>query len=218
MPKRVDHEQRRRLIAEAVRRITADRGLEAVSIGEVDAAAGISKGLVQHYFPTREAMLRYTTGTLRDHVENQVGPELTGGLTGLRAALVALLPLSDESRTEALVANAFIVHALKDPEIADRFRVGHTQLREAVAAMVTAAQAHGDLDAQLDAAQEADLLLALVAGLGDTVLLGHRTPEEAIALVDHHLSRLRPPSGISPPTGNMSVLPTGQYARMVGNM
>nr|WP_230887008.1 hypothetical protein [Streptomyces spinoverrucosus] len=30
----------------------------------------------------------------------------------------------------------------------------------------------------------------MVAGLGDAVLLGHRTPEEAEALVDHHLSRL----------------------------
>jgi AcrR family transcriptional regulator len=218
MPKRVDHEQRRRLIAAAIRHIVAERGLEAVSLGEVAAEAGISKGLVQHYFPTREAMLRYTTGTLRDHVENQVGTEFAGGLTGLRAALVALLPLSDESRTEALVANAFIVHALKDPEIADRFRVGHAQLREAVAAMVTAAQADGDLDAQLDAVQEADLLLAVVAGLGDAVLLGHRTPEEAISLVDHHLSRLRPPSDVSPPTGNMSVLPAGQSARVVGNM
>lgn len=215
MPKRVDHEQRRRLIADTIRHIVADRGLEAVSLGEVAAAAGISKGLVQHYFPTREAMLRYTTGTLRDHVENQVRPEFSGGLTGLRAALVALLPLDDESRTEALVANAFIVHALKDPEIAGQFRVGHAQLREAVAAMVAAAQADDDLDAHLDAVQEADLLLAFISGLGDTVLLGHRTPAEAISLVDHHLSRLRPPSSA---IDNMSVLPNVQYARMVSDM
>ncbi|WP_306364061.1 TetR/AcrR family transcriptional regulator [Nocardia sp. CC227C] len=192
MPKRVDHEQRRRLIADAVRHIAADRGLEAVSLGEVAAAAGISKGLVQHYFPSRDAMLRYATGTLRDQVDNRVRTEFAGGLTGLRAALVALLPLTDESRTDALVANAFTVRALKDPEIADRFRVGHSQLRDAVAAMVTFAQADGDLRAKLDPIQEADLLLALVVGLGDAVLLGHRTPAEATSLLDHHLSRLKP--------------------------
>ncbi|RSM86331.1 TetR family transcriptional regulator [Kibdelosporangium aridum] len=192
MPKRVDHEQRRRLIAGAVRRIAADRGLEAVSLGEVATEAGISKGLVQHYFPTRDAMLRYTTGTLRDQVETRVQPQFASGLTGLRAVLVSLLPLDEESRTEALVANAFIVRALKDPEIADRFRVGHEQLREAVAAMITAAQEDGDLDAKLDPIQEADLLLAVIAGLGDAVLLGHRTPAEATSLVDLHLSRLTP--------------------------
>ncbi|MCE7003226.1 TetR/AcrR family transcriptional regulator [Kibdelosporangium philippinense] len=211
MPKRVDHEQRRRQIADAVRGIVADQGLEAVSIGTVATAAGISKGLVQHYFPTREAMLRYTTATLRDHVENQVRPEFAGGLPGLRAALIALLPLGAHSRVEALVANAFVVHALKDPEIAERFRVGHSQLREAVAAMIAAAQADGDLDSQLDATQEADLLLALVSGLGDAVLLGHRSAAEATSLVDHHLSRLR-----SSHSGNMLVLPTQQYEHIAG--
>ncbi|NBM16769.1 TetR/AcrR family transcriptional regulator [Streptomyces sp. GC420] len=192
MPKRVDHEERRRLIARAVRRIAADRGLEAVSLGEVAAEAGISKGLVQHCFPSRDAMLRYATRTLRDQVENRLRPEPAGGPAGLRAVLVALLPLDDESRTEALVANAFLLRALKDPEIADRFRTGHAQLRDAVAAMVTTARADGDLRAELDPVREADLLLALVAGLGDAVLLGYRTPGEAESLVDLHLSRLTP--------------------------
>ncbi|MFC4854918.1 TetR family transcriptional regulator C-terminal domain-containing protein [Actinophytocola glycyrrhizae] len=183
MPKRVDHEERRRLIAAAVRRIAADRGLEAVSLGEVAAAAGISKGLVQHYFPTKDAMLRHATATLRDHVEDRV-------TTDLRDTVVALLPLDDASRDQALVANAFLMRALKDDEIAERFRTGHAQLCAAVAAMVAAAQADGTLSAGLDPAREADLLLAVVAGLGDAVLLGHRSPQEAIALVDHHLSRL----------------------------
>ncbi|MGI5199044.1 TetR/AcrR family transcriptional regulator [Streptomyces sp. CA-288835] len=197
MPKRVDHEERRRLIAEAVRRIAADRGLEAVSLGEVAAEAGISKGLVQHYFPSKDEMLRYATTTLRDHVDSRLANGVTRGANGvtqgapsLRAAVVALLPVDDASRTEALVANAFLMRALKDPEIADRFRAGHAQLREALAAMVADAQTVGDLSADLDPTLEADLLLALIAGLGDAVLLGHRTPEEAAALVDHHLSRL----------------------------
>jgi AcrR family transcriptional regulator len=192
MPKRVDHEERRRSIAEAVRHIAADRGLEAVSLGEVATEAGISKGLVQHYFPSRDAMLRYATGTLRDQVENRVQTEFTDGLTGLRAVLVALLPLNDERRAEALVANAFVLRALKDPEIGDRFRVGHAQLRDTVATMVTAAQADGDLHVKLDPIQEADLLLALVAGLGDAVLFGYQTQAEVTSLLDHHLSRLMP--------------------------
>jgi AcrR family transcriptional regulator len=185
MPKRVDHEERRRLIAAAVRRIAADRGLEAVSLAEVAAEAGISKGLVQHYFPTKDAMLRHATATLRTQVEDRIGTPVT-----LRDVLVALLPLDDEGRTDALVANAFLVRALKDEEIADRFRTGHTQLTEALAALITAAQVEGTLAKDLDSAREADLLLAVVGGLGDAVLLGHRTPEDAVALVDHHLSRL----------------------------
>lgn len=187
MPKRVDHEERRRLIADAVRRIAADRGLEAVSLGEVAAEAGISKGLVQHYFPTKDAMLRHATATLRGQVEDRLGDPAS-----LRDVVVALLPLDDASRTDALVANAFLVRALKDEEIAGRFRAGHAQLSEALAALIAAAKADGVLSAGLDPVREADLLLAVVAGLGDAVLLGHRSPEEAVALVDHHLSRLEP--------------------------
>ncbi|WP_199435209.1 TetR/AcrR family transcriptional regulator [Qaidamihabitans albus] len=194
MPKRVDHEERRHLIAEAVRRIAADRGLEAVSLGEVAAEAGISKGLVQHYFPSKDTMLRHATTTLRHHVEDR----MSTAPADLRTTLVALFPLDDAGRTEALVANAFLVRALKDPEIADRFRTGHAQLRDAVATLIANEQATGALPADLDPAREADLLLALVSGLGDAVLLGHRTPAEAEALIDHYLSRLAHQPGEHP--------------------
>jgi AcrR family transcriptional regulator len=190
VPKRVDHEERRRLIAAAVRRIAADRGLEGVSLGEVAAEAGISKGLVQHYFPSKDAMLRYATGTLREQVDNSVGDNLPDGLPGLRMLVHALLPRDAASRTDALVANAFLVRALKDPVIAERFREGHEQLRKAVAAMVTAAQQAGELSADCDPVTEADLLIAVALGLSDAVLLGHRTLEEAESLIDRQIARL----------------------------
>lgn len=192
MPKRVDHEQRRRHIAAAVRRIAAERGLEAVSLGEVATEAGFSKGLVQHYFRSKDAMLRFATGTLREPVEGRVAPQFASGLPGLRAAAVALLPRDEASRTEALVANAFLMRALKDPEIAERFRDGHAQLRDGLAAMVTAAQSDGDLSAALDPLAEADVLIALVSGLSDAVLLGSTSLSQAEALIDHHLGRLKP--------------------------
>ncbi|MEU8632122.1 TetR/AcrR family transcriptional regulator [Amycolatopsis sp. NPDC048633] len=186
MPKVVDHEERRRRIAETLRRIAADEGLEAVSLGQVAAAAGISKGQVQHYFPTKDAMLRYAVRTLRDQVERQVVAGTAGAPPDLRAVLVALLPLDAESRTEALVANAFVWRAFKDDEIAAWFRTGYEHLRAALAALVEAEHSLSGLDA----AREADLLLALTGGLADAVLLGHRSGEEAIELIDLHLRRL----------------------------
>ena len=186
MPKVVDHEERRRRIAQTLRRIAAAEGLEAVSLGQVAAAAGISKGQVQHYFPTKDAMLRYAVRTLRDQVERRVAAEAADAPPDLRTVLVALLPLDDESRMEALVANAFVWRALKDDEIAGWFRAGYEQLRTALAALVAAE--HGPTG--LDAAREADLLLALTAGLADAVLLGHRTGAEAIELIDLQLRRL----------------------------
>ncbi|OLR93521.1 TetR/AcrR family transcriptional regulator [Actinokineospora bangkokensis] len=179
MPKRVDHEERRRLISAAVRRIAADRGLEGVSLGEVAAEAGISKGLVQHYFPTKDAMLRHATATLRDQVRDRAAP------TDLRSLLVSLLPLDATARSDALVATAFLVRALKDEEIAQRFRAGYAELRSVLTALLAA-----EHPGCPDPGAEADLLLAVVTGLSDAVLLGHHSPAGALALVDRHLARL----------------------------
>ncbi|WP_410579612.1 TetR/AcrR family transcriptional regulator [Amycolatopsis sp. lyj-108] len=187
MPKRVDHEDRRQQIAAAVRRIAADRGLEGVSLNEVAAEAGISKGFVQHYFASRDDMLRFATTTLRSGLEERIA---TPSELGVRDLLIALLPLNEAARDEALVANAFLMRALKDPEIAGHFRTGHGQLRDALAAMLTAARVDGELVPTVDPVTEAALLLALVSGLGDAVLLGYQSGEEAIALIDLHLSRI----------------------------
>jgi len=187
VPKRVDHEHRRQQIAAAVRRIAADRGLEGVSLNEVAAEAGISKGFVQHYFASRDDMLRFATTTLRSGLEERIA---TPSEPRVRELLIALLPLDEAARDDALVANAFLMRALKDPEIAGHFRTGHGQLRDAVTAMLAAARDDGEFVATLDPASEAALLLALVSGLGDAVLLGYQTGEEAIALIDLHLSRI----------------------------
>ena len=58
MPKRVDHEVRRKQIAEALVRIAGQRGLHAVGMRDVAAEAGISLRLVQYYFQTKEKLLQ----------------------------------------------------------------------------------------------------------------------------------------------------------------
>src|SRR5437870_1208569 len=60
MPKRVDHEERRREIVEAVIRITLKGGLTAATVREVAAEAGVSVRLVQYYFGSKDALLLAT--------------------------------------------------------------------------------------------------------------------------------------------------------------
>ena len=57
MPKRVDHEERRRQIADALLRTAATRGLHATGMREVAAEAGVSLRLVQYYFGAREELM-----------------------------------------------------------------------------------------------------------------------------------------------------------------
>lgn len=54
-PKRVDHDERRTQIAEALIRVAGRRGLHPVGMRDVAAEAGVSLQLVQYYFQIKES-------------------------------------------------------------------------------------------------------------------------------------------------------------------
>ena len=65
---------------------------------------------------------------------------------------------------------------------------------EVVAAQLKAAKAANDTPADLDPDLEAVSLLAMSAGLGQSVLGGQCSPGQAQAVIDYHLDRLFPAS------------------------
>lgn len=180
----------------ALWRIAAARGLEAVSLREVAVEAGVSIGRVQHYFASKDQMVVFATGYLREQVEQRVlravaaTPHPHTPLRLLRAILVAMLPLEPESRTGSLVGVAVFIRALNQPELAAKYRQGQSQITAAVAGQIEAAVRHGELRADLDPELEAHLLLALVSGLTSNLLLGHGSPRQALTILDHQLARL----------------------------
>ena len=87
MPKIVDHEQRRRELAEALWRVIAESGPTAVSIRSVAAEAGWSPGSLRHYFQPREELLVFAMNLSEDRV--------TARITSLSAAHPAGMPLTD---------------------------------------------------------------------------------------------------------------------------
>jgi AcrR family transcriptional regulator len=59
LPKVVDHEQKRKLIAESAWRINESKGIEHASIRAVAANAGLSPGALRHYFSTQDELLLF---------------------------------------------------------------------------------------------------------------------------------------------------------------
>ncbi|RKS08747.1 TetR family transcriptional regulator [Nocardiopsis sp. Huas11] len=72
MPKIVDHEQRRRELTEALWRVIAESGPEAVSIRTVAAEAGLSTGALRHYFQTREELLVFAMRLAEERVTERM--------------------------------------------------------------------------------------------------------------------------------------------------
>jgi AcrR family transcriptional regulator len=207
MPKRVDHEARRRQITDALLRTAATRGLHAAGMREVATEAGVSLRLVQYYFGTKEELLlagmqnlaaRFAERALARARLKNAGA--SGGPASPRdivaAILTEALPADDEGRTFTIVSTAYLALSLTDPALAIAPLVKNSgAVIDVIAAQLRAAQAAGDTPAHLDPDLEALSLLAMSAGLGTSVLVGQSSPGQAQAVIDYHLYRLFPESG-----------------------
>ncbi|MEH1101948.1 TetR/AcrR family transcriptional regulator [Micromonospora sp. CPCC 205561] len=186
MPKKVDHQERRTLIADALMRVAADQGLAAVSLRHVAAEAGVSAGMVQHYFRTKDEMMTFALAVLRERSQLRV-EEATARLGAdpaprllLRTMIAALLPLDERARDDGRVALAFLAYTAVRPAAAPGLREDTARL----AAFIAGALPPPNADAA------AAGLLALMEGLGVYLLGGQYTAEQALGALDAHLALL----------------------------
>ncbi len=204
MPKRVDHEERRRQIADALLRTAATRGLHATGMREVAAEAGVSLRLVQYYFGTKEELLLFAMQQLAAQFAERAMARIRNTRKAatpasppdiIGAILTQSLPADDERRTFAVLNAAYFALSLTDPALAIAPLVRNSNaVIDVVAAQLRTAQANGDAPAGLDPHLEALSLLALSGGLGTSILAGQSSPEQAQAVIGYHLRRLFPPT------------------------
>lgn len=213
VPKQVDHEERRRHIAEALWRIVAKHGMEAVSLRDVAAEAGVSMGSVQHYFKTKDHMLEFalefSSVKTGDRVRARLARELAGDpppWAVLRACMVETLPIDEHTRTGRLVGIAYFIRALNEPSLRRIYLQGQPKLFNFFADMIRAAQEQGVTAPGIDPDKESMMLWCIADSLGSDILLDNSTPAEAMATADYYLRRLFPgvPEQEWPPPGSIS--------------
>jgi AcrR family transcriptional regulator len=204
VPKRVDHEERRRQIADALLRTAATRGLHATGMREVAAEADVSLRLVQYYFGTKEELLLAAMQQLAAQFGGRVMARIkkiketqdpVSPREVIAAILTEALPADDERRTFTVLYTAYFALSLTDPALAIAPLVKNSAaVIDVVAAQLRSAQAAGDTPARLEPGLEAVSLLAMSAGLGTSILAGQSSPGQAQAVIDYHLYRLFPAS------------------------
>jgi DNA-binding transcriptional regulator YbjK len=194
MPKKVDHEEQRRRIAEALWRVVGRGGLEAVSMRDVAAEAGLSSA--QHYFTSKDEMLRYALehmveqSTRRIHQRVADAPGRTSPGAVLKDVLTAVLLPEQQYRDQARVWAGYLAKATVEPHVAQLYQKVYAELGIIVADLIRAARDAGEAPADLDPQRAAVGLLALADGLTLHVLVGLRTHETASAAMADHLDGL----------------------------
>ncbi|MFJ5549458.1 TetR/AcrR family transcriptional regulator [Streptomyces sp. NPDC093225] len=193
MPKQVDHEARRQVIAEAVCRLADESGLEGVTLRDVAARAQVSMGAVQRCFRTKEEMLVFALAYVGERVADRVrtrllrSPAQSAG-TALGHAATEVSLLRAEHRAEARVWLAFLAQAAVSEPLAVILRANYAGLEDVFTGLVVDATA--PTAGEGAARRAARTLLALADGLTGHVLVGHLTPEEAHEVLDSHLTAL----------------------------
>ena len=193
MPRRVDHDERRHLIAEAVWRLAVRGGLEDVTLRQVATEAGVSARLAQYYFGTRQQLLLGALEILNAEAEAQAQERL-GGLDDLRdivrGVLLEMLPLDDDRRTLHIVYAAYFVRFLTDPALAEAAANATPELEALLLMLMQQAKELGRIPDDIELPAEVTTLLAAAEGLQTRVLLGQLSADAAVAVIDHQLARI----------------------------
>ncbi|MGN7978589.1 TetR/AcrR family transcriptional regulator [Microbacterium sp. 22195] len=162
--------------------IAAD-GMAGLSIRTVAARAGVAIGTVQHWFPTKQAMLLAAMDrTAQIAAEASAARlSLTDPADRVRAVAELLVP-ADPSSPVSRVWIAFAAHAVADAEVRARYEQLWARTHAGVVGLLASAAPSAAASALDDAAGE---LLALADGLTIAVLdePGRMPPARAGALI-----------------------------------
>ncbi|WP_460767921.1 TetR/AcrR family transcriptional regulator [Nocardiopsis nanhaiensis] len=141
MPKIVDHEERRRELAEALWRVIAASGPHAVSIRSVAAEAGLSAGALRHYFQTREELLVFAIDRSQERVAERMhehartlDPEAPV-VERVAGFAEQMMPLDETRRAEFRAWEATGDLGTDDPRLEERWNKQRSLYRQLVAGL-----------------------------------------------------------------------------------
>lgn len=102
--------------------LISENGLDAVTVARTATTAGMSVGLVQHYFRTKDDMLLHAFNQVSARIRKRADERIRAGtehrrpISQIMAEVMAeFIPLDERRRTEFRVTRAFAGRALDAP-------------------------------------------------------------------------------------------------------
>ena len=184
-------DERRASLISACARCLAARGAQGVSVRAICKEAGVSAGLLRHYFSGIDALIAETYRATGDRVERALAQAVKGAPKSPRARLLAYVtasfraPIADADLLATWLAFWGLVKT--DPAIAAIHRDIYRSYRAGIETLID------DLsETPRDNRLTAVALTALVDGLWLELSLGNApfTPDEASALAERWLDTL----------------------------
>lgn len=159
----------RAALIEAASELFAERGYHDSSVAEIGTRAGVSRGLVNHHFGSKENLL---TAVIEAHIVeweyDVVAPAVAGkrGLAALKAILSVHRELAKERPQHTLLLYRLMTEA-SDPRnsLDQQFAALHRRWRELGRRWWDEGVEDGEIDPQIDQDANASVIIGAVRGI-----------------------------------------------------
>jgi len=207
VPKIVNADDRRELVADAVFQVIAERGLTQASLRNVASQAGLALGSVRHYFENQAELMEFAfrVNSERIHLraldvlealeQEGLPASRNGMLDQCAGVLEELLPLDDERRADAVVHMEFMLDARTDTDLLDAAQDDYRATGAIVGRVLLALMDSPLAIPNLVPVDEAERLIALLDGLSLRMVLqpAWPAPDQGRATLRRHLAALLTP-------------------------
>ncbi|EHB63155.1 MULTISPECIES: TetR/AcrR family transcriptional regulator [Paenibacillus] len=194
MPKIVDHDHKRKLIAETAWKIIETEGIEKASIRRIASEAGMSAGALRHYFSNQDELLLfimdYFLARGKERSKNKSWSQ--DPFIAVQETLLELVPVDRDKQAEAGVWLVFVIRSLTSAALntkKDELIEGEYILMKALLEiLIKAGYVKKDIDIELEKLR----LSAVIEGLSIHALLRPDifTIEKTEQIITHHLKEL----------------------------
>ncbi|MBU8915843.1 TetR/AcrR family transcriptional regulator [Bacillus sp. FJAT-29953] len=190
MPKIVDHDHQKKLIAEATWRVILREGMEGATVRKIAKEAGLSFGALRHYFSTQNELLVYAMNLVKERVIARISKIAASDLQPKEKVLKVILeiiPINEETMAEMEVWFTFIFYSRKKGDV---FGTDTDGIFLAIDNIFTFLEKHQLLRKNLHIDIEKEKLYAIIDGLAIHAMLEpSRVNYELVSsVISHHLN------------------------------
>jgi TetR/AcrR family transcriptional repressor of bet genes len=132
----IDHDERRRRIAEVAFDVIAREGLDAATIRRIAAEVGYSTTVITHYFSDKQQLLVWAYRTLVEQAHARFIAASQRDPADLVGSLVSMIASDDASIRAWRVYIAFWERAARDPVFSDQQRSNMSWSLEGIGALI----------------------------------------------------------------------------------
>ncbi|GIN20235.1 TetR family transcriptional regulator [Virgibacillus dakarensis] len=201
MPRIVNHEKKRKSIAEAAWSIIKEEGIEKASIRRVAIEAGMSAGALRHYFSTKDEMLLFIMGYYLEEGKkrSQSKSWSDNPLQAVAEVLLELVPIDEEKKIETSVWWILALQSLTSDTLKEKKDEMTNGMYELANSMIEILVLQGILSDSTNVKLEKSRLAALIDGLSIHALLRPDvySPEKVKEVIRYHLETLCDESKLS---------------------